>query len=79
MVVDLGVPLTAIDGTDRMTVAPAAGVPRAGQIVYHDRRAECRPDALAAFEIAAPTKLGGLTLDPLAADSGRGFWTVAVR
>ena len=79
LVVDLGVPLTAIDGTDRMTVAPAAGVPRAGQIVYHDRRAEGRPDALAAFEIAAPTKLGGLTLDPLAADSGRGFWIVAVR
>ena len=79
LVIDLGVPLTAIDGTDRMTVEPSAGVPRVGQIVYHDRRAEGRPDALAAFEIAAPTKLGGLTLDPLAADPARGFWIVAVR
>ncbi len=56
-----------------MIVDPAAGVPRAGQIVYHDRRAERRPDALAAFQIAASTKLGDLTLEPLAVDTARGF------
>lgn len=79
MVVDLGLLLTDVGATDQLTIQPANGVPRAGQIIVHDRRAERRPAALAAFEIAAPTKLGGLTLDPLASDPARGLWIVAVR
>jgi hypothetical protein len=79
MVVDLGLLLTDVGGTDQLTIQPANGVPRAGQIIFHDRKAERRPAALAAFEIAAPTKLGELTLDPVVADPAGGFWIVAVR
>lgn len=78
LVVDLGIRLTAIGWTDRLIVDPAVGIPRAGQVVYHDRQAEHRPDALAAFQITASTKRGDLTLEPLAVDPARGFWIVAV-
>lgn len=79
LVIDLGLSLTAVGGTDGLTVDPRSGVPARGQIIDHDRRAERRPDTLAALEIDRPVTLGDLRLEPLLADPARGTWIIAVR
>jgi hypothetical protein len=77
--VDLDLPLTRITGVDGLIVDPAGGTPRPGQIVVHDREAETYPDRRAPLEVATPTRLGSLTVDPLLADPARGVWVVAIR
>jgi hypothetical protein len=75
VVLGLGLPLTSVDNTDRVSTDPLAR----GQIVLHDRRAELHPDTLAFLEVSAPTTIGGLRLEPILADPARGLWIIAVR
>jgi len=78
-VIGLGLPLTAVGSTDRVSI-DASGRPLArGQIVLHDRRAELLPDALALLEVSTPTTIGDLRLEPILSDPARGLWIVAIR
>jgi hypothetical protein len=75
--IDLGLTLGEVGASDGLTIAE--GPLKVGQIIVHDRRAEGRPDALAALELITPTTIGDLSVEPLLVDPSRGLWVLAVR
>jgi hypothetical protein len=75
--IDLGLTLAEVGGTDGLTTAEEPL--KSGQIIVHDRRAESRPDALAALELTTATTVGDVSVDPLLVDPSRGLWVLAVR
>lgn len=78
-VVGLGLPLTSVGSTDRVSIDTSGRPLVRGQIVLHDRRAELLPDALNVLEVSTPTTIGDLRLEPILADPARGLWIVAIR
>lgn len=78
MAVDLGLPLTAVDGLDASRLAPGGRGLRVGQIVFHHRRADGPDAAFAILEVSAATTVGSLRIVPLASDVRLGWWVVRI-
>ena len=77
--IDLGLPLTAVGGTNAKILDPSARPLDPGVMIVHDRRAEAVPAALRALEVGSISVVDGRTIEPLLADPERGLWIVAVR
>jgi hypothetical protein len=75
-VVDLDLPLKQVARPSGITAV--AGVPVAGQIVYHDRLDDPTGKRYTIYEIDHPVTLGDVRLVPLLADAKRSFWVVRV-
>jgi hypothetical protein len=77
--VDLDLPLTQVGSTNPGAVDVAAGIPAAGQVVFHDRRAEGVTTAgTEALETGVRKQIGTSVLVPLLANPGRGFWIIRI-
>ncbi len=77
LVVDLDAPITRL-ADSWLAIRGSGGEPAVspGQVIYHDRAGDLRPELFASFEIAAPTTWGALRLAPLFTDPGAGIWIV---
>jgi hypothetical protein len=75
-VVDLDLPLWAVDKLRLPLVAPDQGLPEPGTVIYHVRRGEKRAKLWSSIEVTEPTIRGPLRIVPLYVDEDAGIWIV---
>jgi hypothetical protein len=75
--VDLKLPLPFVAGSDRAAITDQGGYPRPGQLLFHDVGRDNLGGAYAPFEVAVPTRVGNILVDPLLVEGGR-FWLVRI-
>ena len=71
--VDVGLPLTQVEGTARLRLAIDGSYPVVGQVIVHDQLAEPDP-AFDLLEVDRPTPIGRIVITPLLSDPARGIW-----
>jgi hypothetical protein len=78
LAVELQLPLSSIAGTAGASITTDGTYPRPGQVVFHqvDRDTPAAPFRL--FEVARPTTVGRITLDPLLVDPAHRFWLLRI-
>jgi len=73
LALDLGLPISQIGGPAAARLTTDGTYPVAGQIVFHDQRAEPAP-AFDFLEVSSPTTIGRIVITPLLADPTGGIW-----
>lgn len=71
--VELGLPISQVSGTAAGGLKTDGTYPVAGQIIFHDQRAEPGP-AFDFLEVSAPTTIGRIVITPLLTDPAGGVW-----
>ncbi len=71
--VDVGLPLTQVEGTAGLRLAIDGSYPVVGQVIVHDQLAEPDP-AFDLLEVDRPTTIGRIVITPLLSDPARGIW-----
>jgi hypothetical protein len=79
LLVDLDAPLTRL-GDSWLAIRLSGGDPAIspGQVIYHDRAGDLRPELFGPLEIEAPAAWRGFRLAPLIVDTVAGIWVVEV-
>jgi hypothetical protein len=72
--VDLDLPLFQVGGNPADALAPGEGFLPHGDVIYHDRLADRKPETFAILEVDAATTIGDVTLVPIVADPVAGIW-----
>ena len=77
LLVDLDAPITRL-ADSWLAIRPSGGEPAvsSGQVIYHDRAGDLRPELFGSFEIAEPATWAGFQLSPLFTDPRAGIWIV---
>lgn len=75
--VDLKLPLSFVAGSDGPALTDQGGYPHPGQLLFHDVGRDNLGGAYAPFEVAVPTRVGDILVDPLLVEDGR-FWLVRI-
>ena len=76
LAVDLGFPLSFVASTDG-AINGQGDDPRPGQLLFHDVGRDNRGGPYAPFEVAVPTRVGNILINPLLVEAGR-FWLVRI-
>jgi hypothetical protein len=75
--VDLKLPLSFVAGSDGPALTDQGGYPHPGQLLFHDVGRDNLGGPYAPFEVAVPTRVGDILVDPLLVVDGR-FWLVRI-
>ncbi len=77
-VVDLDLPLWAVEKLRPELIDPARGLPAPGTVIYHNRLADSAAKEWSTIEVSEPTTTAKLRVVPLFVDEDAGIWIVRV-